>query len=89
MVEVISRERKGNAVVVTVEGPDPTAVSSLEAKKIAETEAQQLLAGAGLNELSGPYPVREDGTPLVDDEMFGAVPHGLAYRQDFTYLGSL
>jgi len=84
VIETIMKEGK---VVVTIEGADPEAVNSMEAKNLAiQQSAKCGYPHVGFNSTSGAYPVDENGETSEDQAKMAISKKIVAYRNDIALM---
>ena len=72
---------------VVVKGSSFTEVSSTDAKNLALAEARKHLGLCGISNISGPYPVDEQGDEITDPQdmvKYSAQGKPLIYNNEFT-----
>ena len=96
-IKVVKTTQEGSNLVVIVEGDNFSDVSSASAKSEAVKAASKELGICGINNISGPYPVNNDGDEVKDISVFAAMAKAAAvaaspacrYRNDFTITRSI
>jgi hypothetical protein len=75
---------------VVIKGKDFTSVANTEAKNMASEEAAKHLGRCGISNVSGPYPVDDEGKQMEMEDVIEAVKLGekLAYHCDYDFTQS-